>query len=340
MLHYRTAIRALQAAALVSATVTATTIPGVALAEKVALPLATWGGASHVGVRHFPPAFEAALERAAPGRFELQHFPGGQLAQDRDMPLAIPTGQVKMGWITVNGWTGTVTDTRVMDAPTGLTLDGLAELTDQPGGIMDILKEGFSERNSVLLGLADLGPPALVSRDPIKTPADFKGKRVRVFSEGQAAAVTAFGGTPVTIPFADVYSAVQYGTVDAAILGFQGIDSQRMYEVSKHALVPASFLGTTMMGWAVNKPWFDAMSEADRAAIAKAADEASHENRAEIVREIDTLSEQYRKLGMELTVLSPEMPEYAAWQEATAPLLDASLQQLSPELADVIRKGK
>ena len=334
MMCLRTGVRALQIAAVSMATV----IPGLALADAVKIPLATWGGANHVGVRHFPGAFEAALERNAPGRFVLEHFPGGQIAQDRDMPLAIPTGQVKMGWITVNGWTGTVSDTRVMDAPTGLTIEGLAKLTDQPGGIMEILQEGFRERNAVLVGLADLGPPAIVSQKPIKTPEDFRGLRVRVFSEGQAAAVTAFGGTPVTVPFADVYSAVQYGTVDAAILGFQGIDSQRMYEVSKYALVPASFMGTTMMGWAVNLPWFEELSEGDRAAFLKSADEAARENRAEIIQEIDTLSAQYRELGMELTMLAPDTAEYAAWQEATRPLLDTSLQQLTPELAAVIQQ--
>lgn len=310
-----------------------------AAAQTVTVPLATWGGTSHVGVRHFVPAFEAALESALPGAFELQHFPGGQLAQDRDMPLAIPTGQVSLGWITVNGWTGTVTDTRVMDAPTGLTIEGLAELTDRPGGLLEVLQTRFAERNSVLLGLADLGPPALVSRVPILSPEDFRGRRVRVFSEGQAAAVTAFGGSPVTIPFADVYSAVQYGTVDAAILGYQGIDSQRMYEVAEYALVPASFLGTTMMGWAANKPWFDGLSEENRAALAQALDEASRANRAEIIREIDELAARYRELGMELTFLSPEMPEYAAWQEATQPLLEAALRELSPEMAALVRQG-
>src|SRR3546814_11681972 len=52
-----------------------------------------------------------------------------------------------------------------------------------------------------------------------------------------------------------VYTAMQYGTIDAAVTGFQGVNSQRLYEVSKYVLVPASFMGMTMMGWAVNKQW-------------------------------------------------------------------------------------
>lgn len=306
-------------------------------AAQTTVPLATWGGANHIGVRQFVPAFEAALKKAQPNTIVLQHFPGGQLAQDKDMPVGIPLGQVKLGWITVNGWSGTVPDTKIMDAPTGLTMAELDVLVDQPNGLMSLLQKKFSEKNAVLLGLADLGPPAVVSKVPLKVPSDFAGKKVRVFSEGQAEAVRAFGGSPVTIPFADVYSAMQYGTVDAAIIGFQGVDSQRMYEVSKYVLVPASFLGTTMMGWAANKQWVDKLPPDDRKALIAAVDEASHANRTAIVAEIDDLTKVYRERGLDVTILNPQMPEFAAWQKATAPLLKATLAKLSPDIAALIQ---
>lgn len=306
-----------------------------ALAQTV-VPLATWGGANHIGVRHFVPALQAALKQAG-STIDLQHFPGGQLGQDKDMPVSVPMGQVKFAWITVNGWSGTVPDTKVMDAPTGLTMQQLDALIDKPNGLMAALQKKFLTKNTVLLGLADLGPPAIASKVPIRSPADLKGKKVRVFSEGQAAAVKAFGGSPVTIAFADVYTAMQHGTVDAVILGFQGVDSQRMYEVSKHVLIPASFLGTTMMGWAANKPWLEGLPEKDRTALVAAVDKASHEHRKAIVAEIDELAKAYRGRGMEVTFLSPDMPEYKAWQTETAPLLNALSKQLSPDIAALIK---
>jgi TRAP-type C4-dicarboxylate transport system substrate-binding protein len=306
-------------------------------AQEIAVPLATWGGASHVCVREFVPSMERALKDLQPNRIKFQHFPGGQLGQDKDMPVAVPTGQVKFAWITVNGWTGTVRDTRVMDAPTGLTMKQLDELVDRQGGILAILQKKFSEKNSVLLGLADLGPPAVVSKVPIKSPADLKGKKVRVFSEGQAEAIKAFGGSPVTIAFAEVYTAMQHGTVDAAIIGFQGVDSQRMHEVAKHVLMPASFLGTTMMGWTANKQWLESIPEPDRKVFVNAVDRASRENRAAILAEIDQLTKTYQDRGMGVMFLSPEMPEYPQWKAATDPLLKNNLRQLSPELAALIQ---
>lgn len=305
---------------------------GSAVAETQ-VPLATWGGASHVNVRHFVPALEQAIEETKPNNLVLQHYPGGQLAEDRDMPMAVPTGQVKLGWITVNGWTGTVPDTRIMDAPTGLTMAELDDLIDQPDGLMSVLQKKFEDKNSLLVGLADLGPPAIISSEPIMSPDDFKGKKVRVFSEGQAETIRSFGGSPVTLAFSEIYSAMQFGTVDAVILGFQGVNSQRMHEVSKHLLVPASFFGTTMMGWAANKPWVEGMPEQDRAAFLEAMDIASHSNREAIVEEIDQLADTYRERGMTVTFLSSEHPEYGAWQSQTAPILEKTLSRLSPDVA-------
>jgi len=301
-------------------------------AQEVVIPLATWGGANHINVRHFVPALEQAMQDAGPNNLELQHFPGGQLAEDKDMPIAIPTGKVKFGWITTNGWTGTVPDTRIMDAPTGLTMKQLDGLVDQPNGLFDVLEKKFEQKNVVLLGMADLGPPAITSTKPIKSPSDLKGLKVRVFSEGQAEAVMAFGGSPVKLAFAEVYTALQNGTVDAAILGFQGVSSQRTYEVAKHVLVPASFLGTTMMAWAANKPWYEGLPETDRKAFAKAVDVASHQNREAIVAEIDELTKDYESKGVTVTFLSPEQPEYVQWKDTTAPLMTSILEKLSPDM--------
>ncbi len=304
-----------------------------AQSQETIVPLATWGGANHVGVRQFVPALEQALKDDQPNNIKFQHFPGGQIGQDVDMPVGIPTGRVKFAWITVNGWSGTVPDTKIMDAPTGLTMSQLDALIDKPNGLMPALKTKFDAKNTVLLGLSDLGPPAIVSRVPVKTPGDLKGKKVRVFSEGQAQAIRAFGGSPVTIPFADVYSAMQYGTVDAAIIGFQGVDSQRMYEVSKYVLVPAAYIGTTMMGWVANKQWLQSLPEIDRNALIKAVDQASHSNRKAVVKEIDDLTKSYKDKGMEVTILTPDMPEFAAWKTATAPLLEGILKRLSPDVS-------
>lgn len=324
---FRSVVLALPALGLIAST-------GVR-AETV-IPLATWGGANHVDVRVFVPSLERALKEFGPSTIKFEHFPGGQLGQDKDMPMSIPMGKVKFGWITVNGWSGVVNDARVMDAPTGLTMKQLDAVIEERNGLFSVLKKRFAEKNTVLLALADLGPPAIVSREPILSPGDLKGKKVRVFSEGQIDAVRLFGGAPVKIAFAEVYTALQRGTVDAAIIGFQGVDSQKMHEVTKYVLVPASFIGTTMMGWAANPQWLEAMPSGDRTVFLKAVRKAELETRKATVNEIDQLTKLYQQRGMTVTFLSPEMKQYAAWRDAVRPLLDKAGKELSPEVMKLV----
>lgn len=187
-----------------------------------------------------------------------------------------------------------------------------------------------------MLGVADLGPPALVSKKKIVSPADLKGVKVRVFSEGQADTLKAFGGIPVTIAFAELYTALQHGTVDAALVGFQGIESAKLYEVTSHALLPASFFGTTMMGWAANPQWLQSIPEGDRAAFEQAVSKAASDDRAAIVKEIGQLTTHYESRKMTVTTLAPAMPEYKQWIEATRPMAAKAKAELSPRAAELI----
>lgn len=332
--HHRPLAKAWRTAAC--ATALCATLAGAPAQADTAVPLATWGGTNHVNVRDFVPSLERALKAREPHGLKFQHFPSGQLGQDKDMPMAIPMGQVKFAWITVNGWTGVVPDTKVVDAPTGMTMAQFDALLEQPDGLFSMLQKRFREKNSVLLAVTDLGPPAIVSRTPIRSPADLKGKKVRVFSEGQSEAISKLGGAPVSVAFAEVYPAMQHGTIDAAIVGYQGVDSQKLHEVGKHVLLPASFLGTTLMGWAANPQWLDGMPPKDRDVFLQAVREAELENRKAVLADLDALTELYRQRGMDITFLTPDMPEYAQWQDATRPLLDQALKNLSPDMARLI----
>jgi TRAP-type C4-dicarboxylate transport system substrate-binding protein len=251
------------------------------------------------------------------------------------MPVGIPTGKVKIGLLTVGGWSGTVKDVKILEAPTGLTMDQLDEALNKKG-LFEIIQANFAEKNAVLLGVADLGPPALVSKKKIASPADFKGLKVRVFSEGQAETIKAFGGVPVQLGFAELYTALQHGAVDAALVGFQGVESGKLYEVTTFTLLPASFFGTTLMGWAANPQWLRALPAAERKALEVSVRRAAGEDRVAILAEIDSLKAHYRSKGMTVSSLEPSAPEYKQWVEATQPIALKAKAAVSPKVAEVI----
>ena len=78
-------------------------------------------------------------------------------------------------------------------------------------------------------------PVYLFSKFEFTRPEDLKGRKVRVYSAALSDFVGALGGEPVNMPVAELYTAMERGTVDAAITGPDQIEGQRLYEVCKFA---------------------------------------------------------------------------------------------------------
>ena len=81
---------------------------------------------------------------------------------------------------------------------------------------------------------------AFFSKKAVRKPADFKGLKTRVHSVALASLVAGLGGEPLTIPFADTYTALERGTLDAGITGTKPGFGLRWYEVSKYLVGPIS----------------------------------------------------------------------------------------------------
>jgi TRAP-type C4-dicarboxylate transport system substrate-binding protein len=94
--------------------------------------------------------------------------------------------------------------------------------------------------NAVLLAMAVYPDQAFFSKKAVRKPADFKGLKTRVHSVALASLVAGLGGEPLTIAFAEVYTALERGTLDAAISGTKPGFGLRWYEVSKYLVGPIS----------------------------------------------------------------------------------------------------
>jgi TRAP-type transport system periplasmic protein len=94
--------------------------------------------------------------------------------------------------------------------------------------------------NAVLLAMAVYPDQAIFSKRPVRTLEDFKGLKTRVHSVALASLVAGLAGEPLTVAFAEVYTALERGTLDAAITGTKPGLGLRWYEVSKYLIGPIS----------------------------------------------------------------------------------------------------
>lgn len=74
----------------------------------------------------------------------------------------------------------------------------------------------------------------LFSKTPVNKLDDLKGMKVRTFSLGLVDYISALGGEPVSMPVSDLYTALERGTIQAAVTGPDQVEGQRLYEVCKY----------------------------------------------------------------------------------------------------------
>lgn len=101
-----------------------------------------------------------------------------------------------------------------------------------------VMEKLFKDKYNVkLLGIWPLGAQVFYCKSPIGSLADLQGKKVRTGNRTLGEFVQAFGGTGVTLAFAEVPQAMQTGVVDCAITGTLSGYSAKWYEVSNYLYV-------------------------------------------------------------------------------------------------------
>ena len=88
-----------------------------------------------------------------------------------------------------------------------------------------------------LLGTGRLGTYNLMLKEPIKSLADLKGRKIRTASiEGCVEGVKFFGGNPTPIPFDQIYLALQQGIVDGVLTALNPGVAGKFYEVCRYVV--------------------------------------------------------------------------------------------------------
>ena len=130
-----------------------------------------------------------------------------------------------------------------------------------------------SNGNLRLVGLSVRNPRNLTSKKPVTSPADLAGARIRVPQIPFWIQIwSAVGALPSPIAWPEVYTSLQTGVIEMQENPVDNIASGKLYEVQTH--VNRTQHVYSFYHWLANNEWFNGLSEADRAMVQSAADEA------------------------------------------------------------------
>ena len=127
----------------------------------------------------------------------------------------------------------------------------------------------------------EAGFRCMTTRDPLTTPADAKGKKLRTFpNEMMRWTLEAIGFGVQIMPLPEVYLAIQQGAVSGQENPIDTIYSNKFYEVAPHVTLTQHVYSPIPL--TISEKTWQKLSAADREAITKAAKEAGEFSRKEI----------------------------------------------------------
>jgi tripartite ATP-independent transporter DctP family solute receptor len=219
------------------------------------------------------------LEAASNGRLRMTMFAGGVLGDEKEAIEQVQIGAIHILRVSVGGISPVVPAVNVLNLPYLFRdQDHMHKMIDGPIG-QEIL-DAITASPARLVGLAwmDSGTRNIYTQKPIRTPEDLDGLKIRVQANPLFVDIlNAMGGNAVSMPFGELYSALQTGIVDGAENNIPSYYTQNHYTVANvfsytnHLIIPEVLV--------FSKRTWDELPEEDRVLIRKMAREAQMEQR-------------------------------------------------------------
>jgi len=191
--------------------------------------------------------------------------------------------------------------------------------------------DAFAAKGMIALTFYESGARSIYATKPVLNPSDMKGVKVRVQpSNLMVDEIKAMGGTPTPMPFAEVYTGLKTGLVDAAENNMPSYVETKHYEVAKvfseteHSMTPEVLV--------FSKKIWDTLTPQEQSAIRKAADDSvPYYEKLWSAKEAEGL-QTVEKAGV--TVVPAGKVDRAAFQKAMQPVW--AKYETTPEMKQIV----
>lgn len=275
--------------------------------------------------------FAAQVEEDSGGRITVDIFPNGQLGSETEVMEQLMAGVVDMTRVSSPG---------LATYNEGYHTFGLPYLfddTEQYYRVMDsdgmrAFFDSTAEDGFVGLTYYTSGSRSFYTvNDPIRTPDDLQGMKIRVQDmRSQTDMINALGGTPVVMAFGDTYTALQTSIIDGAESNETVLTLSKHGEVAKvfsqdqHTMIPDMLvMGTST---------WERLSPEDQELLVGAAVASTQEHKEAWAEETDAaVAEATEEMDVEFVT----DVDIEAFQEATAPTVERYAEEF-PGVADLL----
>jgi tripartite ATP-independent transporter DctP family solute receptor len=282
---------------LAAALIAAVGVAGLAQAQTTLRIGYATSKESHYGVGST--VFCDEIEKGTQGRYKCLHFPNSALGGEREQIEAVQLGTQDI----VNTSTGPlgnfVPEVRIVDIPFLFRdYDHARKVLDGKIG-QDLLQ---AMRNKGLIGLAwtENGFRHMTnSKRPITKAEDARGLKMRTMeNKVHMDGYRTFGILPTPMPFPELFTALQQGTVDGQENPVPVILAAKFGQVQKHMSLTAHVYSPAVL--ILSPKVWNALSDADKKVFEEAARQAGAAQRRKVNEDEANGIEALRKQGVEV----------------------------------------
>lgn len=284
--------------------------------------------------------FAELVQEKSGGRLEIQIFPPGTIVDAYEQFAAVAKGAIDMG-MGVGGYNLKQVPEAYIEQGLFGTFSTLNKFVDfyvyyRDGAVYKILDAAYREKGAHLLKSLGPSPLVLISKDPIHSLQEIRGLKIR----GSGAApdlITNLGAVPVTLAPAEVYIAIQTGTIDGVIMPSYTIGTINLWDVAKGVMGPP--FGQVAGDMYVNLDSYNALSDDLKQVVDESAEVAMHYYVEAVTRKVDEILD-LAQTERGVTVVNLPDGEYNRILQAAVPLLDtaSSRSPRSKEIIDLMRE--
>ncbi len=253
--------------------------------------------------------FKDALDKSAPGEFEVQINLNGSLFKQGTEPAAMARGNLELAAISAFDIAKLVPEFSVFTA--GYVIRDPAQQQKVFNGPIgaELFKTVAEKMEVTALATVYLGTRQLNLRDTRKvaTPADLKGVKLRMPGTREWLFLgEALGATATPLAFGEVYLGLKTGTIDGQDNPLPSVRAAKFYEVTKQIVLTGHLVDSLFI--TMSNKSFNALSAAQRQKVVAAAQAAALWNNDNRIKEESQLVEFFKKEGLQ--VVTPDVEAF------------------------------
>lgn len=280
-----------------------------------------WGHVYEVGEPYHKQALWAAeeIKKRSNGKYQIDVFPASQLGKETELNQALNLGTVDIIYTGV-AFAGRVYPPISIGAGPFIFRDYNHWQIYRNSAIFKELAAGYQAKSggNHVAGYTYYGERHLTANKVIMKPEDMKGMKLRVPDAPMFMMFPkAVGANPAPIAFAEVYLALQNGTVDGQENPLPTIEAKKFYEVQKYIMLTGHI--TESLVTIVSGLTWAKMPEADRKMFDEVLWESSTRAGNDILEAEKRLMVDFEKNGHPLTKVDRGPFMQAVQKVVTAP---------------------